>query len=200
MADKSAGTIRIVAGQWRGRKLEVPEGDAIRPTGERQRKALFDILGHGRFAPGGVSMLQDAHVLDVFAGTGALGLEALSRNAATCVFVDRAPAARRATEANIKMLAAGPRTRFVVADATKLPAAPPAPWAPANLVFLDPPYRSGLAVAALADLAARGWLAAGAICVVELALDETFEPPAGFAQVDSRNYGKSKFAFLAFGD
>ncbi len=199
MADRSAGTIRIVAGQWRGRKLDVPDGDAIRPTGERQRKALFDILGHGRFAPGGVSMLQDAHVLDVFAGTGALGLEALSRNAATCVFVDRAPAARRAIEANIKMLAAGPRTRFVVADATKLPAAPPEPWAPANLVFLDPPYRSGLALAALGELAARGWLAAGAVCVVELALDEAFEVPAGFALVDSRSYGKSKFVFLAHG-
>ncbi len=199
MADKSAGTIRIVAGQWRGRKLDVPDGDAIRPTGERQRKALFDILGHGRFAPGGVSMLQDAHVLDVFAGTGALGLEALSRNAATCVFVDRAPAARRAIEANIKMLAAGPRTRFVVADATKLPAAPPEPWAPASLAFLDPPYRSGLAVAVLGELAARGWLAAGAVCVVELALDEAFEVPAGFASVDSRSYGKSKFVFLAHG-
>ncbi len=199
MADKSAGTIRIVAGQWRGRKLEVPEGDAIRPTGERQRKALFDILGHGQFAPGGVSLLQDAHVLDVFAGTGALGLEALSRNAATCAFVDRAPAAKRAIEANIKMLGAGARTRFVVADATKLPAAPPEPWAPAGLVFLDPPYRSGLAVAALADLAARGWLAAGAVCVVELDLDETFVPPDGFAEVDSRSYGKTKFVFLSFG-
>ena len=77
MADKGTGTIRIVAGQWRGRKLAVPEGEAIRPTGERQRKALFDILGHGRFAPGGVSCLQGARVLDVFAGTGALGLEAL---------------------------------------------------------------------------------------------------------------------------
>jgi len=199
MADRSAGTIRIVAGQWRGRKLDVPEGDAIRPTGERQRKALFDILGHGRFAPGGVSLLQDARVLDVFAGTGALGLEALSRNAASCVFVDRAPAARRAIEANIKMLAAGTRTRFVVADATKLPAAPPEPWAPADLAFLDPPYRSGLALAALADLSARGWLAAGAVCVVELDLDEAFEAPAGFEPVDSRSYGKTKFVFLAHG-
>ncbi|MBI3506322.1 MAG: 16S rRNA (guanine(966)-N(2))-methyltransferase RsmD [Proteobacteria bacterium] len=191
--------MHIVAGQWRGRKLAVPEGDAIRPTGERQRKALFDILGHGRFAPGGVSCLQEAHVLDMFAGTGALGLEALSRNAATCVFIDRAPAAKRTIEANVKSLAAGPRTRFVAADATKLPAAPPAPWAPAGLVFLDPPYQSGLGTAALEDLAARGWLAAGAVCVVELALDEAFEPPAGYAQVDSRSYGKTKFVFLSFG-
>jgi 16S rRNA (guanine966-N2)-methyltransferase len=115
------------------------------------------------------------------------------------VFVDRAPAARRAIEANIKLVAAGPRTRFVVADATKLPAAPPEPWAPATLAFLDPPYRSGLAPAALADLAVRGWLAKGAVCVVELALDEAFEVPAGFGQVDSRSYGKTTFVFLAYG-
>jgi 16S rRNA (guanine966-N2)-methyltransferase len=196
MAGPGTGTVRIVSGQWRGRKLAVPDGDAIRPTGERQRKALFDILGHGRFAPGGISLMQGAAVLDVFAGTGALGLEALSRGAATCVFVERASPARRVVEANIKALDAGARTRFVASDATNLPAAPPAPWAPATLAFLDPPYREGLAVPALTGLAARGWLAPGATCVVETALDESFAPPAGFAAVDSRDYGKTRFVFL----
>ncbi len=199
MRGEAPGTIRIVAGQWRGRKLVVPEGDAIRPTGERQRKALFDILGHGKFAPGGISCLQGARVLDVFAGTGALGLEALSRGAANCAFVDRASEARRTIEANVKATGAGPRARLVVADAQKLPAAPPEPWAPATLVFLDPPYRTDAAPGVLASLSARGWLAKGAVCVVELAEDEPFVPPAGFETVDERSYSKTRFVFLSHG-
>lgn len=199
MRGEAPGAIRIVAGQWRGRKLAVPEGDAIRPTGERQRKALFDILGHGRFAPGGVSCLQGARVLDVFAGTGALGLEALSRGAATCAFVERAAGARRALEANIKATGAGPRARLVVADAEKLPMAPPEPFAPATLAFLDPPYRTDVAPGVLASLSGRGWLAKGAVCVVELAEDEPFVPPAGFEPVDERIYSKTKFVFLSHG-
>jgi 16S rRNA (guanine966-N2)-methyltransferase len=199
MRGEAPGTIRIVAGQWRGRKLVVPEGDAIRPTGERQRKALFDILGHGRFAPGGISCLQGARVLDMFAGTGALGLEALSRGAANCAFVERAADARRALEANVKATGAGARARIVVADAGKLPLAPPEPWAPATLAFLDPPYRTDAAPGVLAALSARGWLAPGAVCVVELAEDEPFAAPAGFAPLDERAYSKTKFVFLVHG-
>ncbi|MBI1245980.1 MAG: 16S rRNA (guanine(966)-N(2))-methyltransferase RsmD [Alphaproteobacteria bacterium] len=191
--------MRIVAGQWRGRKLAVPEGDAIRPTGERQRKALFDILGHGKFAPGGVSCLQGARVLDMFAGTGALGLEALSRGAASCIFVERAGEARRAIEANVKATGAGAATRLVMADAAKLPAPPPEPWAPATLVFLDPPYRTDMAPSVLAGLSAKGWLARDAVCIVELAEDEPFVAPAGFASMDQRVYSKTRFVFLSHG-
>jgi len=196
MTGKPAGTIRIVAGKWRGRKLAVPDGDATRPTGERQRKALFDILGHGRFAPGGISCLTGASVLDAFAGTGALGLEALSRGAVRCVFVENSAPARRTLEANIRSLGAGPETRALAMDSARPTAPPLAPFAPATLVFLDPPYRSGLAATALAEFAARGWLVPGAVCVVELAQDETFAAPAGFAAVDTRDYGKTRFAFF----
>jgi 16S rRNA (guanine966-N2)-methyltransferase len=196
MIGKPGGTIRIVAGKWRGRKLAVPDGDATRPTGERQRKALFDILGHGKFAPGGISCLTGARVLDAFAGTGALGLEALSRGAATCVFVEHAAPARRVLEANIRSLGAGPETRALAMDSTRPTAPPLPPFAPATLVFLDPPYRAGLAATALAEFAARGWLAQGAVCVIELAGDERLAPPAGFAAVDARGYGKTRFEFL----
>jgi 16S rRNA (guanine966-N2)-methyltransferase len=190
------GAIRIVAGEWRGRRLIVPPGDAIRPTGERQRKALFDILSHGRFAPGGVSRLIGARVVDAFAGTGALGLEALSRGAASCLFLDKAPAARTATTANVAALGAQARCRILAADASDPPAAPVAPMAPCDLVLLDPPYRSGLAAAALVALDASGWFAPGAVAAVELSADENFPPVAGFAAIDQRVYGKSKFAML----
>ena len=187
------GEIRIVAGEWRGRKLAVPPGDAVRPTGERQRKALFDILGHGRYANGGVSMLVGARVLDAFAGTGALGLEALSRGAASCLFLDKAAASRAVCAANVASLGANARARVLAADACDPGAAPVAPFAPCNLVLLDAPYRSGFAATALAAFATRGWLVPNAVCVVELALDETAVLPDGFALDDERVYGQTKF-------
>jgi 16S rRNA (guanine966-N2)-methyltransferase len=192
------GEIRIVAGEWRGRKLAVPPGDAVRPTGERQRKALFDILGHGRYANGGVSMLVGARVLDAFAGTGALGLEALSRGAASCLFLDKAAASRAVCSANVANLGANARARVLAADACDPGAAPVAPFAPCNLVLLDAPYRSGFAATALGAFAARGWLVANAVCVVELALDESAAPPDGFVLDDERVYGQTKFLLLRY--
>lgn len=191
-----AGSIRIVAGRWRGRKLAAPADAAIRPTGERQRESLFDILGHGRFAPGGVSMLQGAAVLDVFAGTGALGLEALSRGAATCLFLDSAAPARRLIEANAAACKAQAQARVVTGDACNPAAAPPAPWTPATLAFFDPPYGQGLAEKALAALHAKGWFANGAVAVVETGEREAFAPPPGWTIEDERRYGKSLFRFL----
>jgi 16S rRNA (guanine966-N2)-methyltransferase len=193
-----SGSIRIVGGQWRGRKLEAPADLAIRPTGERQREALFNILSHGVYAPGGVSMLHGANVLDVFAGTGALGLEALSRGAATCLFLDIASAARRLIEANIAACKAQGAARFVSGDATNPAAASMSPWAPAALAFFDPPYGEGLAEKALAALAAKGWLAPGAVCVVETGGRDGFAAPAGFVQADERRYGKSLFRFVRY--
>jgi len=190
---KPPGTLRIVAGEWRGRRLAVPPGDAVRPTGERQRKALFDILAHGQFAPGGVSRLIGARVLDAFAGTGALGLEALSRGAASCLFLDKAAASRAVCTANVAALGANARARVLAADAADPPAAPVAPLAPCDLVLLDAPYRSGLAFPALAAFAARRWLVPGAACVVELAADEKFDAPPQFRALDDRVYGQTRF-------
>jgi 16S rRNA (guanine966-N2)-methyltransferase len=192
------GIIRIVAGEWRGRKLAVPPGDAVRPTGERQRKALFDILGHGRYASGGVSMLVGARVLDAFAGTGALGLEALSRGSASCLFLDKANASRAVCTANVASLDANARARVLAADACDPGAAPVAPFAPCNLVLLDAPYRSGFAATALGAFAARGWLAANAVCVVELALDESAALPDAFVLDDERSYGQTKFLLIRY--
>lgn len=192
------GAIRIVAGEWRGRKLAVPPGDAVRPTGERQRKALFDILGHGSYARGGVSMLVGARVLDAFAGTGALGLETLSRGAASCLFLDKAAASRAVCTANVASLGANVRARVLAADACDPGAAPVAPFAPCNLVLLDAPYRSGFAATALAAFAARGWLAANAVCVVELAVDENAALPDGFTLDAERIYGQTKFLLARY--
>jgi 16S rRNA (guanine966-N2)-methyltransferase len=192
------GEIRIVAGEWRGRKLAVPPGDAVRPTGERQRKALFDILSHGRHAAGGMSMLVGASVLDAFAGTGALGLEALSRGSASCLFLDKAASSRAVCAANVASLGADARARVLAADACDPGAAPAAPFAPCNLALLDAPYRSGFAAAALAAFAARGWLAANAVCAVELALDENAALPDGFVLDDERVYGQTKFLLARY--
>jgi 16S rRNA (guanine966-N2)-methyltransferase len=192
------GSIRIVGGRWRGRKLAAPGDQSIRPTGERQRESLFNILAHGRYAPGGVSMLQRAAVLDIFAGTGALGLEALSRGAANCLFLDNGAHARRLIEANIAACKAQGVARLVPGDATNLTAPPPAPWTQATLAFLDPPYGEGLGERALASLAAKAWLAPDAVCVVETGERDDFAAPARFVLEDERRYGKSNFRFFRF--
>jgi len=151
--------IRVIAGRFRGRRLSVPEGRATRPTSDRARQALFDMLLHAPFAGRGV--LEGARVLDAFAGTGALGIEALSRGAAEAVFIERDAAALAALRGNVASV--GALARVVVADATR----PPAPPFAVTLAFLDPPYGDGLAARALAALAAGGWFAEGAIVCVE---------------------------------
>ncbi len=187
--------MRIVAGKHRGRRISAPEGLDVRPTSDRAREALFNILEHGRLAADGTSPLVDARVLDVFAGSGALGLEALSRGAVHLTCIESSATARSVLRANAKALGESARVSVVHADATK----PPAASAPCNLVFLDPPYRSGLAAPALTALAQRGWLAAGAICVVEMAANEELVMPVGFTPLDERRYGKAKLVFLRYG-
>ena len=185
--------MRIIAGRHRGRLLTAPPGEAVRPTGERAREALFDILAHGKFALAGPAY-AGALVLDAFAGTGAFGLEALSRGASEAVFLENGRAALAALRANIAALGEAARSRVVSGDAT----APPRAQAAAALAFLDPPYGRGLAAPALTALGAAGWLAAGALCIVELAAKERIEPPGGFALVDERRYGAARLAFLRF--
>jgi len=184
--------VRIVAGRLKGRTLEVPEGRDIRPTADRTRQALFDVLEHGRLVEGGGSAVVEAVVLDAFCGSGALGLEALSRGAAEAVFMDASRAALDCARVNAKRL--GEQASFVLANATN----PPRPLRPATLAFLDPPYGSGLAGPALTALAKAGWFAPGAVASVEMPGAELarFETPPGFERLDERRYGKARILLL----
>ncbi|HZT87658.1 MAG TPA: 16S rRNA (guanine(966)-N(2))-methyltransferase RsmD [Stellaceae bacterium] len=183
--------MRIVGGSHRGRRLMAPPGEAVRPTSDRAREALFDILSHGRFAAEGVPF-AGRPLLDAFAGTGAVGLEALSRGAAEAVFIEREREALAALRRNIAVLGEEDRTRVIAGDATR----PPRAHVACAVAFLDPPYRSGLAGAALSALAAAGWLAPEALAVVELAAREDLAAPAGFVMLDERVYGAAKLVFL----
>jgi 16S rRNA (guanine966-N2)-methyltransferase len=187
--------VRIIAGSHRGRPLVAPEGRDVRPTSDRAREALFNILAHRGFGGGG-PILEGARIVDAFAGTGALGLEALSRGAAHASFIERDRAALESLRRNVGALKEEARTRIVQGDAT----APPPASQPCTLAFLDPPYRSGLGPAALAALARRGWLAPGAVATVEIASrGEVFAPPEGFTLEDERRYGAAKILLLRYG-
>ena len=182
--------MRIVGGRHRGRRLAAPPGEAVRPTSERAREALFNILAHGRF--GAMPVFEDARVLDVFAGTGAFWLEALSRGARFACFIEKDRDARDVLAANIGALGETGRTRLLAADATE----PPRADGTYELVFLDPPYRSGLAAPALKALSERGWLAPSALVIVELAARGDFAPPDGFTFLEERRYGAGRLVFL----
>lgn len=183
--------MQIVAGKYRGRRLVAPEGTATRPSSDRTRESLFNILESGKIGDG-VSLLRGARVLDAFAGTGALGLEALSRGAAEVTFIENHPSARQALKTNIATLDAARDCRVIDRDVLRL-----GPAAVAHsIALLDPPYRQGLAEPALLRLAETGWLAPGAVVVVELMKVEDFAAPEGFTAFDERVYGKSKLVFL----
>ncbi len=187
--------MRIVAGKHRGRRLAAPEGDGVRPTSDRAREALFNVLAHRSFRADGRPMLVEARVLDIFAGTGAMGLEALSRGAARATFVERDRAALAALEKNIADLGEAARTAILRNDATALPSAKEA----ASLAFLDPPYGAGLAEPALNALAKGGWLEDGAVVIVEMGKREEMTPPVPFTPLDERRYGAARFVLLRYG-
>ena len=186
--------MRITAGAHRGRRLAVPAGRDVRPTSDRARQALFNILDHGGFVDGGGSPIRDAHVLDAFAGSGALGLEALSRGAASATFMETASSALDAIRQNVKACREEDKAEILRADATK----PPQARTVCAIAFLDAPYSKGLTVPSLTALAAAGWLADGAICCVELAADEAFTPPEEFEPIDERKYGAARIVLLRF--
>jgi 16S rRNA (guanine966-N2)-methyltransferase len=183
--------MRIVAGRHRGRRLLAPPGEAVRPTSDRAREALFNILSHGRLAAGGIPFAEAA-MLDAFAGTGALGLEALSRGAAEAVFIEKDRAALAMLRKNVQALGESARSRILPGDATR----PPRAMAGCTVAFLDPPYQSGLAAPALRALDAAGWFTRDALAVIELAAREELSPPAGFILVDERVYGAARLVFL----
>jgi 16S rRNA (guanine966-N2)-methyltransferase len=180
--------MRIVGGRLRGRTLVAPKSQAIRPTADRLRETLFNILMHAYGDP-----VSGARVLDLFAGTGALGIEALSRGAAFALFVDDGADARALLRANVEALGLGGVTRIFRRDATKL--GPAHPIEPFSLVFLDPPYGKGLAEKALASARKDGWLLPDALIVVEETIG-TFKTPDGFAEVERRPYDDSELIFL----
>ncbi|HIJ61369.1 MAG TPA: 16S rRNA (guanine(966)-N(2))-methyltransferase RsmD [Rhodospirillaceae bacterium] len=179
--------MRIIAGRNKGRVLAAPPGSATRPTADRVREALFNILAHG------ATELARAAVLDAFAGSGALGLEALSRGAARVTFLETDPQAAAVIEANLRKLGAGSQAVLLKADATR----PPRAAAPATLVMMDPPYKSGLATLALPALATAGWLADETLVVVEVAAGEPLKSPLpGWAVTDERTYGAARLVFI----
>ncbi|MBN8530503.1 MAG: 16S rRNA (guanine(966)-N(2))-methyltransferase RsmD [Alphaproteobacteria bacterium] len=186
-----AGMMRIIAGKHRGRTLEPLPDARIRPTSGRTREALFNILSHGMFMDTH-SPLVGKHVADIFCGTGALGLEALSRGAALVTMVDRHPDSLAVARRNVEKLKESEHVRLLRADARQMPRA----GEPCSLAFVDPPYESGLAAPALASMIASGWLLPGAIAVVEMAERETLPDVPGFQVMDERRYGAAKVVLL----
>jgi 16S rRNA (guanine966-N2)-methyltransferase len=181
--------MRIVGGRLRGRTLAAPKSAAIRPTADRLRESLFNILIHAHGDP-----ITGARVLDLFAGTGALALEAMSRGSAFALFVDDGAEARALIRANVEALGLGGATRIFRRDAARL--GPAHPLEPFSLVFADPPYRRGLAGQALISAANGGWLTPNALAVVEEAADAAFTAPDGFEQIARRKYDDSELIFL----
>jgi 16S rRNA (guanine966-N2)-methyltransferase len=183
--------MRIVGGRLGGRPLQGPKPGSLdlRPSSDRLRESLFNILSHAH-----PDRLDGTRVLDLFAGTGALGFEALSRGAAFALLVDDGAQARGLMRANQEALGLGGASRIFRRDATRLGAI--AAMAPFDLVFCDPPYRKGLGEAALASALAGGWLAPGALIVWEEAAEATLAPPAGLTPLDRRVYGETQVMLL----
>ena len=183
--------MRVVGGRLRSRAIAGPKSDAVRPTSDRLREALFNILTHAYGDP-----VTGARVLDLFAGTGALGIEAVSRGAAYALFIDEGVEARALLRQNTETLGLGGVTRIFRRDATRL--GPAHPLEPFDLVFADPPYGQGLAEKALASARAGGWLKPQALVVVEEAADAGFTAPQGFEELERRKYDDTEFVFLRF--
>jgi 16S rRNA (guanine966-N2)-methyltransferase len=177
--------MRIVAGAWRGRVLAAPSGQATRPTADRVRQALFDMLMHAPW--GGRDVLEGARVLDGFAGTGALGLEALSRGAGFATFIEQDAAALRALRRNVAGCGAEPRSAVLAADVLAAPAGQPC-----GLVFLDPPYGRDLVARAAAHLRAAGWFAPAALLVAETGRHEALPPPG--TALAERTHGAARIS------
>ena len=186
--------MRIVAGRHRGRVINAPQGNDIRPTSDRVRESVFNILEHRDWGPGGLSVVTGARILDGFCGTGALGLEALSRGGAHATFMDKNRLALALCRQNLDALGERSAADILQGDCLK-PVRPPESC---GLVLLDPPYKAGLAAPALSALRDTGWIAPGAICVVETEAGGTPDFPEDFEKLDSRKYGAARVHFLRY--
>ena len=183
--------MRIVGGRLKGRALAGPRTNAIRPTSDRLRESVFNILAHSHRLPA-----ETTRVLDLFAGTGALGLEAISRGAGHALFVETGIEGRGLIRSNIEALGLTGVTRILRRDATDLGRA--GTIQPFDLVFCDPPYGKGLGEKALGSAASGGWLKPGAICVLEERAGVAVEPPPGFDVLDRREAGESQLIFSCY--
>ncbi len=181
--------MRVVAGRFKGSALAAPKSQATRPTSDRMRESVFNILAHGT----GLD-LDGTRVLDLFAGTGALGIEALSRGARHCTFVEEGAEARGAIRRNMEALGLNGVARILRRDATKL--GPTGTIEPFDLVFADPPYGKGLGEQALLSASSGGWLKPGAVCVLEERAGTAVDLPSGFEVLDTRTAGDSQVMFL----
>ena len=189
--------MRIVGGNHKGHQLVAPKGLDVRPTTDRVREALFNVLTHGPFLAAGLDGLR---VLDLFAGSGALGLEALSRGAAFALFVEQAAAARGAIQQNIEALGLTGHTKVFRRDALELGHRPANVASPFELVFLDPPYGKSFGPQALRQAHQQGWLAPQARAVLEISAKEELANVDGFTVEDRRLYGDTQIVFLASSD
>ena len=190
----SASAMRIISGKFKGQAITAPAGRDTRPTSDRARESLFNVLAHASWAPN----LEGARVIDLFAGSGALGFEAISRGATFCLFVETESAARGAIRNNIESFQLFGNTRIHRRSATYLGPKPAGVGEPFTLAFMDPPYNKELVEPCLATLKTGNWLAPDALVVVETESRETFEHP-GFTEVDTREAGKAKITMLRFG-
>jgi 16S rRNA (guanine966-N2)-methyltransferase len=188
--------MRLTGGRFRGRPLATPSDARLRPTSDKVRQAVFNILSHRDFGIG--FRLEGARAIDLFAGTGALGLEALSRGARFCLFVDHDADSRALLRNNIEALALTGATKIWRRDATALGPMAAVAGGPFGVAFLDPPYRKNLLAPALAALRDGGWLSPHAVIVAERALEDDFEIPGGFSAFDNRVYGDTAVDFLHF--
>jgi 16S rRNA (guanine966-N2)-methyltransferase len=185
--------MRIVGGKFRGRSIVSPVTEGTRPTSDRVRESLFNIIAHG-----GLDFdLNGAKVLDLFAGTGALGLEALSRGASYCMFVDDDADARGVLRENVEALGLTGVTKIFRRDATDL--GPAGRYAGFSLLFVDPPYDKGLAERALHSAATGGWLVPGALTIIEERKGADVPLPDGFTRLDARSWGDTEVIFARFG-
>lgn len=183
--------MRITGGEYRGRIISVPKGKDIRPTSDKVRQAIFNsLLQYG--------LPEGAQVLDMFCGTGVLGLEALSRGAQFCTFIDKSPDSLRCAKANIKALGVEAQCKVIQKDSTRL-GERALNYLPANLAFLDPPYRQELVLPALMAAVKHGWLAAGALCVIEAEKEHDVFVPDVFSMVARKKYGDTQIVTIRYG-
>ena len=190
-----AAAMRIIAGKLKGRTIRTPDGRNTRPTSDRARESLFNVLAHADWAPG----LEGARIIDAFAGSGALGFEAISRGGAFCLFVETDAAARGCIRDNVEAFQLFGNTRIHRRSATDLGPKPAGLGAPFDLVFMDPPYAQSLVPLALEQLATGLWLSPDALVVAETGSDEPAPVAPGWITEDERIYGAARVTFLRRG-